>query len=179
MDIDRIKKINKLAIDLVQQGLAVDKDDAISQAEKIFKVNNVHSGEADNEVLEDNPQDSDCQAVINTGVDNSSEQSSSSISPDELKLILEKNTSFIVNKIQEFNNSLSSLENKFNLINKELQDLKNNQVNDQKVVVPNTPEPVSENKEDLSSDDSSDHPRSGDYNDEDVSIEKFFYAGTK
>ena len=64
MDIDRIKKINKLAIDLVQQGLAVDKDDAISQAEKIFKVNNVYSGEVDNEVLGDNPQDSDDQVVI-------------------------------------------------------------------------------------------------------------------
>ncbi len=179
MDIDRIKKINKLAIDLVQQGLAVDKDDAISQAEKIFKVNNVYSGEVDNEVLGDNPQDSDDQVVINTEIDDNSEQSSNTISPDELKAILEKNTSFIVNKIQDFSNSLSSLENKFNLINKELQDLKNNQINDQKVVVPNTSESVPENKEDSSSDGSSDHPRSGDYNDEDVSIEKFFYAGTK
>lgn len=179
MDIDRIKKINKLAVDLVQQGLAVDKDDAIAQAEKIFKVNNVYSGEVVNEVSGENLQDNDGQVVINPEINNNSDQSSSSISSDELKDILEKNTSFMVNKIQEFSNSLSSLENKFNLINKELQDLKLNGVKNQKVVVPDTSESVPENKENSPSSDSSDHPRSGDYNGEDVSIEKFFYAGTK
>ena len=39
MDVERIQKINKLALDLMKQGLASDRDDAVMQAEKIFKSN--------------------------------------------------------------------------------------------------------------------------------------------
>ena len=37
MDVERIQKINNLALDLMKQGLASDKDDAIAQAERIFR----------------------------------------------------------------------------------------------------------------------------------------------
>ena len=37
MDVERIQKINKLALDLMRQGLASDRDDAVVQAEKIFR----------------------------------------------------------------------------------------------------------------------------------------------
>ena len=37
MDVERIQKINSLALDLMKQGLATDREDAIVQAEKVFR----------------------------------------------------------------------------------------------------------------------------------------------
>ena len=38
MDVERIQKINNLALDLMKQGLAPDREAAIAQDEKIFIV---------------------------------------------------------------------------------------------------------------------------------------------
>ena len=37
MDVERIQKVNNLALDLMKQGLASDRDEAIAKAEHIFK----------------------------------------------------------------------------------------------------------------------------------------------
>ena len=37
MDVERIQKINNLALDLMKQGLASDRENAIAQAEKIYR----------------------------------------------------------------------------------------------------------------------------------------------
>ena len=37
MDVERIQKVNNLALDLIKQGLAVDREEAIAKAEQIFK----------------------------------------------------------------------------------------------------------------------------------------------
>ena len=37
MDVERIQRINNLALDLLKQGLAVNRDDAIAQAEIVFR----------------------------------------------------------------------------------------------------------------------------------------------
>ena len=37
MDVEQIQKINQLALDLLRQGLATDREDAVRQAERIFK----------------------------------------------------------------------------------------------------------------------------------------------
>ncbi len=37
MDVERIQKINKLALDLMKQGLATSREDAVIQAERTFR----------------------------------------------------------------------------------------------------------------------------------------------
>ena len=38
MDVERIQKINNLALELMKQGLAENREDAVNQAEKIFRL---------------------------------------------------------------------------------------------------------------------------------------------
>ena len=37
MDVERIQKVNNLALDLMKQGLAQDREEAVVKAEEIFK----------------------------------------------------------------------------------------------------------------------------------------------
>ena len=79
MDVERIQKINNLALDLMKQGLASDKDDAIAQAERIFraKPEDSFSGSA--------MQDNSLQAKTGGSVDSSSGQNA----PEE-KIVLDQ-----------------------------------------------------------------------------------------
>jgi hypothetical protein len=172
MDVERIQKINNLALDLMKQGLAVDRDDAISQAEKVYtgkdaeEYNSIR--ETLKEVKKDNTPEPE-QKVIPT----------ENLSQDEIKNILEKNTTFIVNKFRFFQEQISNME-------KEIASLKTKMTYNR---LP-TAEQVSSNKEGITVQEAVNPPapvsqkqgtnhRTGDYTDKDVSIEKFFYMGNK
>ena len=79
MDIDRIQKVNMLADNLVKQGLASDKDDAIRQAERIYDVQTPSRVEVVEETLAPK-QDA--------------------MTEERLHEILEKNTQFLVKTIK-------------------------------------------------------------------------------
>ncbi len=183
MDVERIQKINNLAVDLEKQGLANSREEAIAQAEKIFNTGN-NKEEAYNSIKEGTAP----QAPV---------QQQSEISQDSMKQILEQNTKYLVKTIKEFEEKVSNMEREMRALKDQMNSQKIPTVSDliaerqQEVEVTeatNVPdpeptpvaeapasveaptEPVQEEKKDS-------HPRSGNFNDTDVSIEKFFYYG--
>ena len=177
MDVERIQKINSLALNLMKQGLVLTRDEAVTEAEKIFK----------------NSDDSNF-SEIRERMEKTQERQAQTSSPQEelshetIKGILEKNTSFLVKTIREFQEKILSLE-------KEVEKLRTREAYDKlptvkEIVSHEVPPPtptgksaveISANNPNIqrgqSKSSSDNHPRSGNYNEQDVSIEKFFYMG--
>jgi len=156
MDIDRIQKVNMLANNLVKQGLASDKDDAIRQAERIYDVQTPSRVEVVEETLAPK-QDA--------------------MTEEKLHEILEKNTQFLVKTIKDFSKRLNEVEQKLaskgrihveELPHAPAGSVPPSQVAPPPQAAPSPPKPAVPI-----------NPRSGNYKDEDVSIEKFFYMGSK
>ena len=169
MDVERIQKINDLALDLMKQGLAQSRDEALRQAEKIFSSDRVKEySEIQETMHKEEPQ---IHTATSEDVD---------LSHDKIKNILEQNTTFLVKKIKEFQNKVDSLHREMDVLRTKLnyKDLPTVK----QIVAPEEPqepeiqevrsteEPTEEKKS---------HPRSGSYEDKEVSIEKFFYMGNK
>jgi hypothetical protein len=169
MDVERIQKVNNLALDLMRQGLASTRDDAILQAEKIFQGKETEEYSSMKETLEEIKQDQKPQQQPELG-------------QETIKNILEQNSNFLVKKIKEF-------QEKIELMEKEISFLKNRPVTSNqatvKEIVSNVPPPVEQTQQqppaqqEQKADPTMNHPRSGNYKDTDVSIEKFFYMGSK
>lgn len=171
MDVERIQKINKLALDLMKQGLASDRDDAVVQAEKIFK-----SNDGDNQSIRQRMQATEPQMSV------TSSASQVDLHPDKVKDILQQNSQFLVKKITEFQEQMLSMK-------KELDDLRQKVSRHSAPVAaaasteaPKLGEVFTHNHEPKPQpppQSSTSHPRSGNYKTEEVSIEKFFYMGNK
>ncbi len=155
MDVERIQKINKLALDLMKQGLATSREDAVIQAERTFRDQDASDYSSIRERME--VKKPETPTVAN-------------LAPDEIKNILEQNSAFLVKKIKEFQEKVESME-------KEIESLK---IKMYSARAP-APEPVSRGMEAAHSEkkENAPHPRSGSYKEGDVSIEKFFYMGNK
>ena len=98
------------------------------------------------------------------------------LSQDQIKTILEQNSKFLVKTIKEFQEKIGSLEQQMNQLRTQMTYNKLPTVKE--VISKSTVEPkLGEVHTNIDS--SKDHPRSGNYNDTDVSIEKFFYMGSK
>ena len=168
MDVEQIQKINNLAVDLMKQGLASDRDEAIAQAEKIFQ-----GGSSEYNSIKDGLAQSAPEPVAQEVVD---------LSQDKIKDILEQNTKFLVKKITEFQDQLNSLQ-------KEISGMKSkiayNSIPSAKEILTKDavkepePAPKADVEEAPEEKDKENHPLYGGYNDTDVSIEKFFYMGGK
>lgn len=165
MDVERIQKINNLALDLVKQGLAPDREEAIRQAEKIYSG---HIEEYD--TIREGLAQTEPQEVKKV------DEPATELRQDEIKNILEQNTKFLVKKITHFQDQISAME-------KEMQSLKSQlaynkipsagQILTKETVKPNEPS----QEKNLHGKENEKHPRMGNYSDEDVSVEKFFYMG--
>ena len=176
MDVEKIQKVNNLALDLVKQGLAADREEAIAQAEKIFQNQDTKEYDELKETLEGVNEDK-------KPVEEKKEVTESGLSQDEIKEILQKNTTFIVQKFKEYNEKIASLERDLGEIRTKMtynklpiaQEVKKKEeitVNEATEVPAPQPKTQEEKKEAAPN-----HPRSGNYSDSDVSIEKFFYMG--
>ena len=166
MDVERIQKINNLALDLMKQGLATDREAAIQQAEKVFRGQDAEDYHDIKERMKDvktEPQEEKKEAVAD-------------ISQDQIKDILEQNSKFLVRKIKEFQEKIGSLEREISQLRTQMTYQKLPTV---KEVISNKEPNQQKTGEIPSNSPPADHPRSGNYNDTDVSIEKFFYMGTK
>lgn len=194
MDVERIQKINNLALDLMKQGLAADKDEAIAQAEKIFRA------KPDDSFSGSEMQDNSLQARP-VGSSESSDNSSESGKEEEkvvldqakIEEILEKNVTFLVNKIKEFQEKIDSMEENMSSLRREMSKFRvanrpanaptvaqhNPTVEQESEVSQPTPSAPTQESNTQSGPASNGNPRSGGYEEEDVSVEKFFYTGTK
>ena len=179
MNVDQIQKINALAMDLLRQGLATDREDAVNQAERIYE----HRYGADATHLRQTQE-----AVQASSQPRRAETSSfSTVEPElgteKVKDILEKNTHFLVKTIKEFQERMQAME-------KEVSSLRQGMVNSrvERMSQPSsTPPPLGEinasnpsiqrGKTDGPTADN--HPRTGNFKQAEVSIEKIFYMGGK
>ena len=165
MDVDRIQKINQLAVDLLRQGLASDREDAVRQAERIFKDQGAE----------------EFAYIREKSAEVKKENNHVALPADEIKHILEQNATFLVKKIKEFEEKMASVEKEITTLRSQLssqmgptiRELSSRSVEPPTEVKP--PRPVSKVAEEAARI----HPRSGNYTDQDVSIEKFFYMGSK
>jgi len=161
MDVEKIQKMNNLALDLMKQGLAENREDAFAQAEKIYQGDSEELNSIKERMKESEPQDDD--------------QPQEELSQDKIKDILAQNTKFLVKTITEFRG-------KIDLLEKELKEIKS------KIAYNNIPsageiltKETNKNLDNLdhNKDVPKNHPRYGSFADTDVSIEKFFYMGNK
>ena len=165
MDVEKIQKVNNLALDLVRQGLAPDREEAIAQAEKIY--------EGD---TEDYDAIREATIPVEPQQDLSPEEHTQELSHNQIKDILEQNTKFLVKKITQF-------QEKINFMEKEMQSLKSQldynkipsagQILTKEAVKTDEPQVQEESTEPKKEP----HPSVGNYSEKDVSVEKFFYMG--
>ncbi len=166
MEVETIQKINNLALELMKQGLAKDRSDAVIQAEKIY--------------VQQNGGDYTCLRRTMEEVKNEQEgmpKREVDLSSENIKEILEQNTSFIVKKLKEFQDKMTSFEN-------EIAALRTKMTYERPVPRPALSSSIQEAEipkpaPKITRETAPDHPRSGAYRQEDVSIEKFFYMGGK
>lgn len=166
MDVERIQKVNALALDLLKQGIAQDRQEAVDLAEKTFRTRD--SNDAYNSVKAGMGGSSNSLAC-------DMKPKSEDISQDKIKDILEQNSAFLVKKIKEFQEQMLAMEKEimtmkgkitYNSIPSAGDILTKEAVKAPPAVNINEKVPAN-------------HPRSGNYKDSDVSIEKFFYMGNK
>ncbi len=166
MDVERIQKINTLALELMRKGLASDRENAVVQAEQIYRSTDTQGYASLRDTLNEVKADAAPKREL---------QSTTDLSQDQIKEILEKNTKFLVSTIKDFQEKMGNME-------KELESLKSKvryqSIPTAKELIVEAPQqaqtiqrgkPVESNM----------HPRSGNYKEADVSIEKFFYMGSK
>ncbi len=169
MDVERIQKINTLALDLLKQGLAGDREEAVIMAEKIFR----NRDGSNSEIRETMGEVQRHQNAQSGG--SSSERE---MSQDNIRQILEQNTKFIVAKFKEIQEKMTAMEH-------EIASLKGGRsqspTTNHSKLLPSDPQlrGSASAPQSQGSASSPSHPRSGGYNASDVSIEKFFYMGSK
>ncbi len=172
MDVELIQKVNKLALDLLNQGLARDREEATLQAERILQRSK--GTEEYTQIRERMEQVNNYKEKVDD------------LSQDKIKEILEKNTTFIVTKFKEFQGKFESLEQEIATLK---QQLRNQALNVPSASVVGSNSTVSSNNGSSAQvkpgeiftkpAETKSHPRSGSYTDQDVSIEKYFYMGHK
>ena len=170
MDVDRIQKVNNLALDLMKQGLAQDREEAVVKAEEIFKERDTEDYANIRQTME--------EVKPEIRVEEQREEKTEELSQETIKEILGKNTQFIIKTFREFQEKIAGME-------REISFMKNRMLNSGpavKEVVSNVnkesgQQPAQQAEQEKPAENS--HPRSGNYKNEDVSIEKFFYMGNK
>lgn len=162
MDVELVQKINKLALELMNQGLAQSRDEAVIQAESFLRRKE-----------KDYSYSSEIRGRVEEGRREIPPEGKSppeqAMSTDEIKNILQQNSQFLVKTIKEFQEQVKAMEQEIAL-------LKNKLAN---AVRPVSSPPAAEAPVRGQSKPAEGHPRLGTYKTEDVSIEKFFYAGNK
>lgn len=170
MDVERIQKINNLAVELMKQGLVPDREAAVVEAEKIFR-------------SQDTDDYSSMRDTISKVEEHKRREFSGDEKPmaaDEIRDILQQNTNYLVKKLKEFQQKVESLEKDLAFLKSEVR-LKQPSFTSappaasQFSSAPQIPRgsPVQPSAP------VGNHPRSGNYKEDDVSIEKFFYMGAK
>jgi hypothetical protein len=174
MNVELIQKINNLAVDLMKQGLAQNREDAINQAEKILK----GSDSADYSEL----RETSCKIIAEKQEEPVKEKiPEKELDTNQINKILEQNTKFMVKTIKQFQDKIYALEKEMSELRNKIAYNKLPTVND--VITGKIGEPKIEDAREIppieTEENSENHPRVGNFEAEDVSIEKFFYMGSK
>ena len=172
MDVEKIQKINALALELFNQGLAGDRDEAIRQAEQIFTRKDYTS--LGDQIKENNTSSEELK------------NKPAELNQEKIQNILQKNTDFIVKRMKEFKDQIVEMSSNFDALRGEL-DIINGRIKELQLARNNAPQnsttaprqPEAPAQQQLPRGDQDNHPRSGNFKDNEISIEKFFYSGSK
>lgn|SRR3989338_254238 len=181
MDVERIQKINKLALDLMRQGLAVDRDDAVVQAEKVFRAKDgEYSSIRDR--MQGGPEPLQSAASLALTPNTAQVAASADLHPEKVKDILQQNSQFLVKKITEFQEQMQAMRKELDMM-KQLRMSAPQQQNSVSSAPPKLGEIPANNPEiqrgQSTQASATNHPRTGNFKAEEISIEKFFYMGNK
>ncbi len=155
----------------MRQGLATDREDAVMQAEKIFR----NRDSEDYTSLRQTMNKVDAEVKVASA---SAAGQPQNLSQNQISEILEKNTKFLVSKIKEFQEKVASLEMEVAALKTKMT-YQRPQPSVREITSREVP-PVNEAPlRGQVKEVSKNHPRSGNYGEDDVSIEKFFYMGSK
>lgn len=180
MDVERIQRINALALSLMKKGLAQDREDAVTQAERMVRGEVVK----DYASMKDTMQavKAEAQPTVSSSENTAQEED---LHPEKIKDILQQNTQFLVKKIKEFQEKMEALEKEVTGLRTRFtyerlptaQDVtrESGRGTEESAGVTNT----QKSSQNAAPSGSAAHPRSGNYKEGDVSIEKFFYMGNK
>ena len=182
MDVEKIQRINNLAIELERQGLASGREDAVAQARRIFNVE--EQGALDvSQMQEGSLQAAAPEAHAEKTTESTAVPAQPSLSEDKIVTILQKNKDFLVSTIKGFQAKIEVMEGQLAQMGRQIQELRARPTV-APVTRPAETQEATEHaaaapKSNTTNPQGGDHPRSGGYNDSDVSIEKFFYMGSK
>ncbi len=170
MDVERVKKINDLALELMKSGLAADREDAVIQAERTFRNRDSEEYSSMRGTMQE-IKVRDKQTSIES-------KDEPELSQEDIKSILKQNTEFFVRKFREFQEKMDSLEKEVSLLRARFTyERIATQGDTQKREDLTVGEAAHAGEQKPARKDAPVHPRSGNYKQEDVSIEKFFYMG--
>jgi regulator of replication initiation timing len=183
MDIEMVQKINKLAVDLLNQGLTTSRIEAVKKAEEMLSRD---GSKGLSDIAEAQPMQRTAQKPTPAP-----QQATLQVKhPDveALKSAMVKNNDYFVKTFKELQSTLSGLHQEVAGLKQDLHSLKKeaaaqkgaqpsrtlNQVYDQAEIARPTEEKPAQKAESRQS-----HPRQGSYSPGDVSVEKIFYMGKK
>ena len=190
MDVERIQKINMLAVDLMRRGLASDREDAVKQAEAVYHNRDPEGFDSIRETMAGVKEEARRAEGGNVAAGDNSDLSS-----EKVKDILEKNTKYIITQLRAFQEKVEAMDKEIVTLRSQFSSVRASAMNsgsgmpvssagsgDVRIQSASPERPVSVPASAQGSgggSSSTSHPRSGNYNVGDVSIEKFFYAGHK
>ncbi|PIN87003.1 hypothetical protein COV19_02320 [Candidatus Woesearchaeota archaeon CG10_big_fil_rev_8_21_14_0_10_44_13] len=161
MDVEQMQKINKLARELMQHGIAPDMEEATKQAELMIN-------KGDNSISEVIRPNSTKRPEERQQVQQREERSD-----NEGAVIMELRK--LATQLGEQSRTIKSLKEQLDGVKDEMGKLKAMKTHQPVMIKQPFEEQVHLKKEEVKKDEP--HPRVGAYASEDVSIEKFFYSG--
>ncbi len=204
MDVEQIQKINTLAVDLMRRGLASDREDAVRQAEQVYHSRDPEGFKSMRETLSGVQSEARRgDASYTAGSSSNTNSGEGDLSTEKVKDILEKNTKYIITQLKAFQEKVEAMDKEIGNLRSQLSSVRasamssasntgtssvssgsGNSGSGQRVVgiqsaSPEKPIPDHVVANGNANTPTGPHPRSGNYNVGDVSIEKFFYAGGK
>ncbi len=177
MDVAHVQKINNLALDLLKQGLAADKEDAIRQAENVFRTKSDGYQELRqtmSQVGQEVRQEMQTAEETLLG-----KREKSVLGNEQIQSILEQNSQFLVKTIKEFREKLAFMESELAALKSRQRELTQASAGADSIIASDKPAGNAAGAAREASAASEPHPRLGNYKQEDVSIEKFFNYGKK
>ncbi|MAF99160.1 MAG: hypothetical protein CMH61_00965 [Nanoarchaeota archaeon] len=170
MDVQQIQKINTLALDLMKQGLATSKDEAVKQAESLLEKKDYSSLKDQMEVTEPKVEETEKPTVH--------------LNQQTISDIMSRNSEFLTKTIRDFQEKMQRMEEQMNDLRKQVsqmnpptQEVVQPKVETQQSLEPETPK-VEQPVPQQAVPQSPRQPAPG-FNDSDVSVEKMFYMGSK
>ena len=121
MDVEKIQELNNLASNLLSQGLAENKEEAMAQAENILNGKKTEEQDANQQKRED---EDNMNVKSNVRGFPDKNYSSNELSSERVQDILEKNTKYVVKALKEFQTKIEMMERKFMMVEKEMMNLK-------------------------------------------------------